>query len=114
MQSGRSNTKDSGDFLKKIKNVGSLPENAILVTADVVALCSNTPHKAGLQALEEAVESRNQQVSTGKPVKMAQFVLRKNLFEFNNVFQQISVQQLGQNLHRHRLVFSWIKLKIDF
>ena len=35
MQGGRSYIKDSGDFLKKIKNSGSLPENAMLVTADV-------------------------------------------------------------------------------
>ena len=35
MHSDRSNVKDSGDFLKKIKNLGSLPENVILVTADV-------------------------------------------------------------------------------
>ena len=35
MQGGRSYIKDSGDFLKKIKNLSSLPENAILVTVDV-------------------------------------------------------------------------------
>ena len=38
IQSGRSYIKDSRDFLKKIKNTISLPENAILVAADVVGL----------------------------------------------------------------------------
>ena len=59
MQSGRSYIKDSGDFLKKIKHLGSLPENAILVTADVVGPYPSIPHEAGLQALEEALENRN-------------------------------------------------------
>ena len=59
MQTGRSQIKDNGDFLKKIKNLDSLSENAILVTADVVSLYPSIPHEAGLQALEEALENRN-------------------------------------------------------
>ena len=51
MQSGWSYIKDSGDFLKKIKNVGNIPENAILVTADVVGLYPNIPHSAALKLL---------------------------------------------------------------
>ena len=53
-QSGRSYIKDSGDFLKKMKNLGSLPENTI-----VVGIYPSIPHEAGLQALEEALENRN-------------------------------------------------------
>ena len=52
MQSGRSYIKDSEVFLKKIKNLGSLPENVIL-TADLVGLYPNIPHKAVPQTLEE-------------------------------------------------------------
>ena len=97
MQSVRSYIKDSGDFLKKIKNLGFFPENAILVTADVVGLYPSIPHKAGLQAFEEALENRNnKQISTVKLVKMAQFVPKDNFFEFNNdVFQQISGTAIG-------------------
>ena len=60
MQSGRSYIKDSGDSLKKIKNLGSLPKNVILVTADVAGLYSSILYEAGLQALKEALENRNQ------------------------------------------------------
>ena len=97
MQSGQPYIKDSGDFLKKIKTFGALPENAILVTVDVVFLYPSIPHEAGLQALEEALENRNhKQISTDKLVKMAQFVLKNNFYEFNNdVFQQISVTAIG-------------------
>ena len=88
--------KDSGEFLKKIKNLGSLPENPILVTADVVGLYPSIPHEADLQALDEALENRNnKQICTGKLVKMAQFVLKNNLLEFKNVFQQISGTAFG-------------------
>ena len=38
MQKGWSHIKDSGDFIKKTRNLGSIPENAILVTEDVVGL----------------------------------------------------------------------------
>ena len=116
MQSGRSYIKDSGVFLKKIKNLGSLPENAILVTADVVGIYPSIPHEAGLQAFEEALENRDRkQISTDKLVKMAQFVLRNNFFNLTMLFSnRYLVQQLGQNLHCHTLVFPWIKLRLNF
>ena len=51
MQEGWSYIRDSGDFLKKIKNIGKIPEGAILVTADVIRLYPSTSHGAGLEAL---------------------------------------------------------------
>ena len=75
MESGRSYIKDSGDFLKKIKNLDSFPENAILVTADVVGLYPSIPNKAGLKALEETLENRNQSESVPKTLKPAAFLV---------------------------------------
>ena len=100
MQTGRSYIKDSGDFLKKIKNLGSLPDNFNLVTADVIGLYPSIPHEAGLQALEEALEKRNhKQIPTDKLLKMAQFVIKNNFSEFNNdVFQKISGTTIGIKL----------------
>ena len=40
--------KDVGDFLNKIKNIIAIPENAILVTAELVGLYASIPHQAGL------------------------------------------------------------------
>ena len=45
--------KDAGDFLKKIKCLGKIPEGAILVTADAVGLYPNNPHDLGLQFLRK-------------------------------------------------------------
>ena len=56
----------------KIKNLGSLSENAISVTVDAVDFYPSIPRKAGLQALEETRKNRShKQISTGKLVKMA-------------------------------------------
>ena len=57
MQKGWSYIKDSGDFIKKINNLDLIPENAILVTADVVGLYPSIPHEVGLRALREALKT---------------------------------------------------------
>ena len=58
MQRGWSYIKDSGDFIKNTRNSGSIPENAILVTADVLGLYPSIPHEAGLKALREVLDKR--------------------------------------------------------
>ena len=85
MQNGLSYIKDSQHFLEKIKTIGSVPENAILVTADVVDLYPNIPHQAGLKALKEALEKRDiKKIPTEDLVKIAEFVVNNNIFEFNS------------------------------
>ena len=39
--------KDTNDFLRKLKNVGTLPDGAILCTIDVVGLYPHIPHDEG-------------------------------------------------------------------
>ena len=97
MQNGWSYIKDSGDFLKKIRNVGNIPENAILVTADVVGLYPNIPHNAGLKALSNMLEARERKaVSSDDLVKVARFILENNYFEFNgDIKKQISGTVIG-------------------
>ena len=97
MQRSWSYIKDSGDFIKKIKRLSKIHDDAILVTADVVGLYPSILHKLGLKALEEALEKRDSiQISTSDLVKMAQFVLQNNYFEFNGeTKQQISGTAIG-------------------
>ena len=84
MQNGKSYIRDSGHFLEMIKNISTIPENAMLVTADVVGLHLSIPHQA-------ALESRlMKKIPIENLIKMAEFVLKNKLFEFNNkVIQQI-------------------------
>ena len=59
MRLGLSYIKDSGNFIRKIKWIGSVPENAILVTADVVGYLS-IPRGVGLKALKQALDKQEQ------------------------------------------------------
>ena len=97
MQSSRLYIKDSGNFIKKIKNIGTILKYSILVTADIVGLYPSIPHEAGLKALERTLNNRtNKKVSTEDLVKTAEFVLKNNYIEFNGkVNQQISGTAIG-------------------
>ena len=97
MRDGNSYIRDSSHFLEKIKSIRSIPDNAMLVTADVVGLYPSIPHSSGLNSLRKALEKRlNKQMPTNDLVKMAKFVLSNNYFEFSEkVFQQISGTAIG-------------------
>ena len=93
----KSYIKDTGDFLNKLKDFVSLPQNALLVTVDVVGLYTSTPHQDGLDALSIKLEQReDKKIPTEDLLEMAQFVLKSNYFEFNSkVKQQVSVTTIG-------------------
>ena len=100
MQESWSYLKDSEDFINKIgqiRQTGGIPENAILVTADVVGLYPSIPHNAGLKALKNALDKRKQKhIPTEKLINMAEFVVKNNFFEFNgSVKQQVSGTAIG-------------------
>ena len=92
-----SQVKDTNHFLEKLKELEKVPSNAILVTVDVVGLYSSIPHDAGLKALHEKLEGRNDKsIPTADLVNMADFVLKNNYFEFDScIKQQISGTAIG-------------------
>ena len=57
MRSGMSYIKDTSDFLLKLKNLKKVPDNAILVTADVVGLYASIPHNDGLEVLKTQLDN---------------------------------------------------------
>ena len=97
MQEGWYYINDNKDFLKKIQNMRKFPQDSILVTADVVGLYASIPHNSGLKALKDALDCRqNKKIPTDMLVKMAEFVLTNNYFEFGQkVFHQISGTAIG-------------------
>ena len=92
MQDSWSYNKDSGDFLKKIKNTGKTPQRAILITADVIGLYPSNPsisHEAGLEAIRKRLnEKYSPKVPTEDIVQMTDFVLKNNFFEFSGEFKR--------------------------
>ena len=97
MRTGRSYIRDTGHFLDKLKELGKIPENALLVTADVASLYPSIPHEDGLRALNTKLEEREDKtVSSEGLVNLAEFVLKNNYFEFNSeVYRQISGTAMG-------------------
>ena len=89
MRSAKSYIKDTGNFLNKLKELGSVPQNALLVTVDVVGLYPSIPHQDGLDALSIKLKQReDKKIPTEVLLKMTQFVLKNNYFEFNSKVQQ--------------------------
>ena len=94
LQEGWSCIKDSGDFIKKLKNIDHIPQDGIMVTADVVGLYPSIPRDAGLR---KALDNReNKKISTDDLTKMVEFVLKINYFEFDGkVKKQVSGTVIG-------------------
>ena len=76
MQNGWSYTKDSGDFIKKINNLDSIPENAIFVTVDVVGLYPIILHELGLRALREVLDKTDEKTIPMEELLKMEFVLK--------------------------------------
>ena len=97
LKSGVSYIKCSNDFLFKLKNLGKIPENAFLVTSDVVGLYASIPYDEGLEVSRKQCNALdNKSISTEDLVKMTEFVLKNNYFEFNStVKHQISGTAIG-------------------
>ena len=92
--------KDTTHFLRLINDLGTLPDNCILVTMDVSSLYTNIPNIEGLTAARIALDTARPQANI-KPtnaslIKLLELVLTKNNFQFNGVnFLQVGGTAMG-------------------
>ena len=93
-----------------------IPNDALLLTADVVRLHPSIPHEAGLSALREALDKRTcKEIPTENFIKMAEFVLKYNFLSFIQMYiDRFQVLLSGQNFHHLMRSFSWTSLKPNF
>ena len=76
--------KDTNDFLKKLNELRDLPDDFNLCTIYVVGLYPNIPHNEGLEAIQKALDKREDQtISTDSLIILAECVLKNNVFEHN-------------------------------
>ena len=47
---------DTSDFLRKLENLGNIPETAIFWSIDVVDLYPHIPHSEGLESMKEILK----------------------------------------------------------
>ena len=115
MKQGKTYIRGTADLSAKLKAAGEVPKGAILVTTDVVGLYPSIPHSEGLDILKKQYENYpNKKVSTEDTGKMADFVLKNNLFEFDSQFyKQISGTAIGTKF-APPYVFLWTTLKRNF
>ena len=79
----------SRNFMKKISNLDSVIENAILLKADMMGLYRSTPYDVGLTGLAGALDERDEEtIPTKELLKMAEFMLKNNYFKFGNKIKQ--------------------------
>ena len=85
-----SHIKDTNHLLKKLKELGSLPKNAILCTLDVVGLYPNMPQEEGLVSIRKHIDNReNKKVTTDTLVELADMILKNNYSQFlDKIFEQ--------------------------
>ena len=78
--------KDTTHFINILQDY-ELEPGDLLVTLDVKALYTNIPHAEGLQALNETLTNNNHQnPPPWALVRLADLVLKNNMFQFNNKF----------------------------
>ena len=53
VQNLKSYVKDTSDFVRKIKNIGKVPDDSYLVSMDVRALYTNISHEMGIKYVNE-------------------------------------------------------------
>ena len=99
-----------------MKRMRKVPEGSFLVTADVIGLYPSIPHKEGILALKSKLEEQtSSKIPTNDLVKLAEFVLKNNFFEFNNeIKQQISGTAIGTKFARPYACIYMDKTETDF
>ncbi|KAJ7341592.1 hypothetical protein JRQ81_005884, partial [Phrynocephalus forsythii] len=73
--------RETTDFLRKLQSTQNFPDNNILATMDVEALCTNIQHKDGLQTITNTIQNKEEShiITT-----LCDFVLTHNYFTFDN------------------------------
>ena len=113
VQDVQSYIKDTTHFLVLLKELGRLPDNAILVTLDVSSLYTNIPNDLGIQACKEKLSqyrSGETKPTNSSILKLLDFVLKKNNFDFND----LHYLQVGGTAMGTRLAPSYANLFMDY
>ncbi len=92
--------KDTNDFLCFLHDLGQIPPDTILCTIDVSALYTSIPHDEGIQAVKDALNTRNTQYPpTSVVTHLVRLILTNNVFRFNKTYyRQIQGTAMGTKM----------------
>ena len=88
---------DTKEFLNKLNNIKTCPDNSILVTMDILSLYTNIDHEEGATACFEVLEKRkNKKIPSLLLKRLILTVLKSNVFRFGDkIYQQIMGTAMG-------------------
>ena len=89
--------RDTQHFISRIKQLGCIPENALLVTLDVSSLYTNIPNQEGLLAVAEHLRSDPDKQKIGPHLlRLLKLILHSMSFNFNgDHYLQIGGMAMG-------------------
>ena len=89
--------RDTQDFINKIKALGPLSEDTLLVTMDVTSLYTSIPNQQGINAVLEHINADpTALIPPNHMEKLMELILNKNHFEFNGkLYLQIGGTAMG-------------------
>ena len=96
----RSYVRDTQHFISRLKQLGQIPNNALLVTLDVSSLYTNIPNHEGLLAVAEHLRTDPDKQKIGPHLlKLLQLVLHSMSFSFNgDHYLQIGGTAMGTSV----------------
>ena len=101
MKAHQSFTKDTGHFLSDTLYLPNLPEGACLVTADVVSMYNNFPHREGIETIIQHIKINMALLPENCPQpgtiqSFLDIILANNRFQYDDMFfQQIMGTAMG-------------------
>ena len=94
-------TKDTKHFLSETLSVPNIPEEAFLVTEDVVSMYNNIPHREGIETIIQHIRNNKgllpeNSSRSGTIQTFLDIILTNNNFQYDNMFfQQIIGTSMG-------------------
>ena len=95
-------------FLINLKDLGEIPEGAILVTADVVGLYPTILHTEGLEVLRKQYDNFLHKKVPIEDIKMADFALKNNICHMLVFLWTTSRQNIETEFLKTQSIKPWV------
>ena len=116
IHSAKSYVRDPSDSLKKLKELGCVPQTEQPVTGDLLGLYPSIPNLDGLEALSIKLNQQaDRKIPTENQLKITPFVLKNNYIGFDSMIkQQVSGTAIGTTFAPPYACISMYRMEAEF